>query len=133
MFSTPLSGSFTCHTCGKLGWEQPNCSPTANVYRNSCPWLLIDRVKWLSACVMCWPHRVGVSVCHLAFHVIIKEPRFNLMYDKFRFYQRQKFRLDLSLAKWKHFFLLWAGFFFLFFRGQPFYFWGGGGGDLVFA
>ena len=35
--------------------------------RNSCPWLLIDRVKWLCACVMCWPHRVGVSVCHLAF------------------------------------------------------------------
>ena len=29
--------------------------------------LLIDRVKWLCACVMCWPHRVGVRVCHLAF------------------------------------------------------------------
>ena len=35
--------------------------------KKSCPWLLIDRVKWLCACVMCWPHRVGVSVCHLAF------------------------------------------------------------------
>ena len=46
---------------------------------------------------------------------IIKEPRFNLMYDKFRFYQMQKFRLDLSLAKWRYFFRLWAGFFFLFF------------------
>ena len=45
----------------------------------------------------------------------IKEPRFNLMYDKFKFYQRQKFRLDLSLEKWRYFFLLWAVFFFLFF------------------
>ena len=39
--------------------------------RNSCPWLLINRVKWLCAWVMCWPHRVGVSVCHLAFIVVI--------------------------------------------------------------
>ena len=31
-FSTPLSSSFTCHTCGKLGWEQPNCFPTASVW-----------------------------------------------------------------------------------------------------
>ena len=42
MFSTPLTGSFTCQTCG-------------------------NRVRWLCASVMCWPHRVGVSVCHLAF------------------------------------------------------------------
>ena len=27
----------------------------------------IDREKWLCACVTCWPHRVGVSVCHHAF------------------------------------------------------------------
>ena len=32
-----------------------------------CPWLLIDWVRWLCACVMCWPHLVGVSVCHRAF------------------------------------------------------------------
>ena len=32
MLSTPLSGSFTCQTCGKLGWEQQNCSPTASVW-----------------------------------------------------------------------------------------------------
>ena len=32
----------------------------------------IDRVKWLCACVMCWPHWVGVSVCHLAFIVVVK-------------------------------------------------------------
>ena len=38
--------------------------------KKSCPWLLIDRVKWLCACVMCWPHWVGVSVCHLAFIVV---------------------------------------------------------------
>ena len=38
--------------------------------RNSCPWLLIDRVKWLCAYVMCWPQRVGVSVCHFAFFVV---------------------------------------------------------------
>ena len=25
------------------------------------------RVEWLCACVKCWPHRVGVSVCLLAF------------------------------------------------------------------
>ena len=24
VFSTPLSGSFTCHTCVKLGWKQQN-------------------------------------------------------------------------------------------------------------
>ena len=35
-----------------------------------CPWLLIDQVKWLCICVMCWPHRAGVSVCHLAFIVV---------------------------------------------------------------
>ena len=28
----------------------------------------IDRVKWLCACVMCWPHRVGVSVSPCFFH-----------------------------------------------------------------
>ena len=38
--------------------------------KKSCPWLLIDRVKWLCACVMCWPHRDGVSVCHLEFIVV---------------------------------------------------------------
>ena len=48
------------------------------------------------------------------FPEFVKEPRFNLMYDKFRFYQRKKFKLDLSLAKWRYFFLLWAGFFFFF-------------------
>ena len=39
--------------------------------RNSCIWLLIDRENWLCAYVMCCPHRVGVSVCHLAFIVLV--------------------------------------------------------------
>ena len=26
----------------------------------------IDRVKWLCACVMCWPHRFGVAASYLA-------------------------------------------------------------------
>ena len=38
---------------------------------SSCPWLLIDREKWLYARVLCWPHRAGVSVCHLAFIVVL--------------------------------------------------------------
>ena len=60
MFSTPLTGSFTCHTCGKLGWEQPNYSPTASVWEGGSH---------------CWPHRVGVSLCHLAFIVVsLTEP-----------------------------------------------------------
>ena len=29
---TPLSGSSTYNECGKLGWEQQNCYPTANVW-----------------------------------------------------------------------------------------------------
>ena len=40
--------------------------------RYSCPWLLIDRVKWLCARLMCWPHQVGVSVCHLAFIIVVQ-------------------------------------------------------------
>ena len=41
--------------------------------RNSCPWLLIDRLKWLCPCVICFPYRVGVSVCHLALIVALFE------------------------------------------------------------
>ena len=35
----------------------PHQHGVANI-PGGCPWLLIDRVKWLCACVMCWPHRV---------------------------------------------------------------------------
>ena len=30
------------------------------------------RVKWLCASMMCWPHRVGVNVCHLTFFIIFR-------------------------------------------------------------
>ena len=29
-------------------------------------------MKWLCACLMCWPHRCGVRVCHLAFIVVLQ-------------------------------------------------------------
>ena len=35
------------------------------------PKLPIDPVKWLCTCLMCWPHWVGVRVCHLGFFVLI--------------------------------------------------------------
>ena len=41
--------------------------------RNSCPWLLIDRLKWLCPSAICFAHRLGVSVCHLAFIVVLFE------------------------------------------------------------
>ena len=35
-------------------------------------WLLIDdRVKWLCACVICWPHRVSFRACHLTFFSVV--------------------------------------------------------------
>ena len=73
MFSTPLSDSFTCHTCGKLGWEQQNCSPTASSVCHLAFIVVFNYVTHRSINnVMCWPHRVGVSVCHVAFIVIVK-------------------------------------------------------------
>ena len=39
--------------------------------------IAIDQVKWLCACVMCWPHRVGACVT-LLFFVNLKERSINL-------------------------------------------------------
>ena len=42
MFSTPLSGSFTCQTCGKLGW-QPGVGHTGLVL--ACVTLLLSLIE----------------------------------------------------------------------------------------
>ena len=48
VLGAPLSFSSTYKSCGKLGWEEQNCSPTASFTgRKTCPWLLIDHFRYL--------------------------------------------------------------------------------------
>ena len=76
LFPTQVTTCIACEAATKRGAKDTRLvyklrhADEAQKGRNSCPWLLIDRLKWLCACVMCWPHRVGVSVCHLAFIVV---------------------------------------------------------------